>query len=141
MYFQTPETFSLSDVNGPITHNSLVVDSQLSQATVSGEGSATYDLTTSQFFQEILVDPTTETLPPVENPPLVSEQTTTTSAILEDEEEDESQGKENNEQNIAIDERPLRKNNKALSVSSLIFFLKALQQMAQAAKWLLLPLE
>ena len=113
MFLQTPETFSL----GEVTQNSLAVDSQLSQATVSGEAAATYDLTTSQFLQEILVDPTTETLPPIENPPLVSEQTTTTSAALEDEEEDESQGKENNEQNIAIEERPLRKNNKALSVS------------------------
>ena len=114
MFLQTPETFSL----GEVTQNSLAVDNQLSQATVSGEvAAATYDLTTSQFLQEILVDPTTETLPPIENPPLVSEQTTTTGAALEDEEEDESQGKENNEQNIAIEERPLRKNNKALSVS------------------------
>ena len=115
MFLQTPETFSL----GEVTQNSLAVENQLSQATVSGEVAAsTYDLTTSQFLQEILVDPTTtETLPPIENPPLVSEQTTTTSAALEDEEEDESQGKENNEQNIAIEERPLRKNNKALSVS------------------------
>ena len=114
MFLQTPETFSL----GEVTQTSLAVDNQLSQATVSEEAAATYDLTTSQFLQEILVDPTTETLPPIENPPLVSEQTTTTSAALEDEEEeDETQGKENNEQNIAIEERPLRKNNKALSVS------------------------
>ena len=113
MFLQTPETFSL----GEVTQTSLAVDNQLSQATVSEEAAATYDLTTSQFLQEILVDPSTETLPPIENPPLVSEQTTTTSAALEDEEEDGSQGKENNEQNIAIEERPMRKNNKALSVS------------------------